>query len=187
MTRIFLCFFLIHGMVFSGKTQPSGNTAEKLQVLLFMSPDCPICQKYMAKLNAIATDFSTEVTFQGIIPGTPKSKEIRQFIKEYGIKFSVKQDKDNHFVKLYQPMVTPEVVLLNGHGDIKYQGAIDDWFYELGKYRHAPENLYLLDAIRSVLAGKDPEIRRTEAIGCIIQADLKGDKMEMDHTKMHHQ
>lgn len=185
MIRIILILFFCFGVLHSANAQKK-NGNDKPGVVLFLSPDCPICQKYMVKLSEFFSDFSSEIEFQGIVPGNSKKKDIKEFIKAYDIRFSLKLDKGNHFVTKYKPNVTPEVVLLDTAGNIKYQGAIDNWFYELGKYRHQPTEHYLLNAIQAVLEGKDPEVQRTEAIGCIIQADLKGGETGVNTTHPHH-
>ena len=120
----------------------------------------------------------------GVIPGKIKKKDIKSFVQDYSISFPVVQDNKNEFVQKYLPEVTPEVVVLNKAGVNQYQGAIDNWFYELGKYRHQPSEHYLIDAIRAVLNGEEPRIKKTEAIGCIIQANLKQKEASREH--MHH-
>jgi hypothetical protein len=71
--------------------------------------------------------------------------------------------------------VTPEVFLFDKEFELRYKGAIDNWFYELGKYRRVTSDHYLIDALQSVLGGEDPIIMETEAIGCLIQKPISVD------------
>lgn len=73
--------------------------------------------------------------------------------------------------------VTPEVFLIDAAGQLQYQGAIDNWFYELGKYRLNTTEQYLIDALTALNNGEQPPVRQTEAIGCFIQ---------MSHEMKHH-
>ena len=57
--------------------------------------------------------------------------------------------------------------------DLKYRGAIDNWFYELGGYRQDVTEDYLIDGIDAILAGSDPKKPSTLAVGCLIQMPRK--------------
>ncbi len=185
MNRLTLIFIFCCCLVNEGQSQNEVEKSSKFQVIIFLSPDCPVCQKYISRFNEISKDFSDTFTFTAIIPGKSKNREIRKFIREYEINFNVRSDKDNFYVKKLQPIVTPEVYVFDETKKIKYQGAIDNWFYELGKYRPKPTEHYLINALQSIRAGKNPDIERTEAIGCIIQADLKQTE-EVKPSHMHH-
>jgi hypothetical protein len=65
--------------------------------------------------------------------------------------------------------ITPEVVVADASGQVLYQGAIDNWFYELGRYRQFITEHYLTDALDAIAAGKPVPVTRTEAVGCLIQ------------------
>lgn len=185
MKRFLTVLFLAFCFTSTVSAQDNLAPAPPVEVIIFLSPDCPVCQKYMVRLNEIVQTFSNKAKFLGVIPGNVKKKEIRLFKKEYAIKFDVIGDKQNVYVKKYQPVVTPEVIAQDNTKTIRYQGAIDNWFYELGKYRHQPTEYYLVDAIQSVLNGEEVRIKHTEAIGCIIQADLMQSESIKENTHHH--
>ncbi len=56
-------------------------------------------------------------------------------------------DKNKKLTKYIAATVTPEVMLLNGNGEMIYSGAIDDWIQELGKQKLKASRYYLQDAI----------------------------------------
>jgi hypothetical protein len=77
-------------------------------------------------------------------------------------------DKDHELVRKYSITVTPEVVLLDATGKVQYRGAIDNWYYELGKHRQTVTEHYLIDAIQSSISGETIAIKEAKPIGCIL-------------------
>lgn len=143
---------------------------DRINVMVFISTDCPISQDYIGKLNKIYTDRRDEnISFTGIVPGKVKKKSILQFTQEYQVRFPIKVDKRYKYVKKLDALVTPEVFIFGRDGKLRYRGAIDDWYYELGRHRSEPTKYYLTDALNSVISGTRPAIIHTEAIGCLIQ------------------
>ena len=65
--------------------------------------------------------------------------------------------------------VTPEVFLLDQEYTIHYNGAIDNWFYSLGKNRNLITSHYLEDAMNSLLNGTKIQIPYVQAICCYIE------------------
>ena len=65
--------------------------------------------------------------------------------------------------------VTPECFLLDSNQNIIYYGLIDDWIKELGRKRTHIENKYLEESLINYLSNREIKIKKTKAIGCIIQ------------------
>lgn len=138
--------------------------------VVFLGIDCPISQKYIPTLNAINERYSSQaVSVVGLVPGRIKKSDLTKFKKEYGIKFKIAPDRKYQLVKFLSATTTPEVVVLDKQRNIKYRGAIDNWFYELGGYRREATQDYLIDAIKAVLSGHQPEVASSKALGCFIQ------------------
>lgn len=139
-------------------------------VLIFLSPDCPISQKYMSKIEDIKTEYNDyKVRFFGVVPGNISVDEIKTFAREYNSSLIFLTDPKLKLVKTFDAQVTPEVFVVDSKGIIQYHGAIDDWFYELGKYRATVTEFYLIDALTSLLGGYEPTPKYKEALGCFIQ------------------
>ena len=64
--------------------------------------------------------------------------------------------------------MTPEAVVFDRDGSLRYLGRIDDRFPELGT-RREPASHDLRAAIDAVLAGRRPDPARTEVTGCVIE------------------
>ncbi len=157
------------------------QSSNKITVILFLGTDCPITQKYIARIRDIADEFNTTAVFYGVFPVQFSLKEIRTFKKEYGVEFAFLSDDEMQLAKHLGASVTPGVFLLDKELQLQYQGAIDNWFYELGKSRLNTTEHYLMDALGAVEKGESPAIKKTEAIGCFIQMPHK----MMDHQKHH--
>lgn len=165
-----LCGVLMSYNVKAQRTDSKAiDTEESLTAVVFLATDCPISQKYIGELKHIDSLFHTKISIKGVIPGNVKQEEIDQFISEYQINFPVVTDTEYKLVKKYRATITPEVFLINDRNHIYYQGAIDNWFFDLGKYRQHITEHYLIDAIKAVLEGQSPVVKKTESVGCPIQ------------------
>jgi hypothetical protein len=139
------------------------------QVAVFLSCDCPISQKYIASLNAIYAEYGNKpgLEWHFIVPGKISKKELREFVKEYDVRFPIQADGEKQKItRSFNATVTPQVVIREN--EILYSGAIDNWFYSLGQYRQVTTEHYLTDALDQVLRGEVPVVRITEAVGCPI-------------------
>jgi hypothetical protein len=149
---------------------PTQGSTDSLTVWVFLAVDCPISQKYISELRRIDSVYAThKLRVRGIIPGKVNPNEVKTFVDEYAIKFPVSIDRDFTDVRRFHATITPEAILVGRRGQVLYQGAIDNWFFDLGKYRQRVTEHYLQDAIDEALQGKTPAVRKTEAVGCIIQ------------------
>lgn len=167
---LFVClsFIDILAQDIEDKSPHPKRIKEPFQVLVFLGTDCPISQDYIGILNKINSQFAAEGSIRGIVPEKIDRSEFKQFQKEYQVGFSLELDKNLDLVHKYSITVTPEVVLLDPTGEIRYRGAIDNWYYELGKHRQNVTETYLISAIESFIDGKNIDIKETEPIGCIL-------------------
>jgi hypothetical protein len=147
---------------------PARESSKPLTLLIFLHPDCPVCQKYMNTLNKIYGQYKSSVDIKGYVPGKIKKDEIIRFIEDYRIGFPVSADKNLRLANKLGATTTPEVFLMDD-GKVCYRGAIDNWFFELGRYRQEPTQNYLVDAIIASLKGEPSVHSNTKPIGCIIQ------------------
>ncbi len=151
------------------------SESPKIQVAIFMAVDCPITQKYLNTIKEIASQYSDKsVQFVGYFPVGLTKKESTLFRNEYKIPNSIelRDDKKHEWTEVLNAKVTPEVFVLKDK-EVLYRGAIDNWFYELGRYRKEVTAHYLIDAIQAGLNNVKPSINETEALGCFIQRTEK--------------
>lgn len=148
------------------------NAQENILVQYFMHTTCPISQKYTLTINEIAKKFHNKpVKFQLVFLDIKKQNqfnEVKTFLNKYQVQIPYTTYKNTDYAMKMGVKVTPEVlVLLNNQ--IQYQGAIDDWFIDWGKNKKAPEQFYLINAINSLISGQTVWIKKTTAIGCLIE------------------
>lgn len=147
---------------------------KKFMVLFFLGTDCPISQKYMHRIEEIRNQFRSDFDFIAIIPGQFTNEEIKAFKTEYKSPLTFYRDGQLELAHYLHATVTPEVFVFDKF-DLKYKGAIDNWFYELGKNRRVTTEQYLVDALTAIADGKTPDVVETKSIGCFIQmpADME--------------
>jgi thiol-disulfide isomerase/thioredoxin len=165
---IFFAFSIHSG--FSQSTN-SGGSMDKLKVIIFMAIDCPITQKYIPTMNGIVGQFSRQnIEFIAYFPSGITATERRRFRKEYDISKRIKliSDGDHIWTNFYNALVTPECFLV-AHGKVVYRGAIDNWFFDLGRYRTEVTDHFLINAIEVSLTDRVSGVKRTKAFGCFIQ------------------
>jgi hypothetical protein len=144
------------------------EACRNITVTVFFGLDCPISQKYVPRLNELVKEYSS-FRWEFLIPTEVKKKEINTFRKEYEPGFALDVDPSMEKTMKLGVTVTPEVVVADAAGQVLYQGAIDNWFYELGRYRQFITEHHLTNALDAIAAGKPVPVTRTEPIGCLIQ------------------
>ncbi len=143
-----------------------------LNVLMFYSPECPICQRNTLNIRQLSAKYTAnKVNFVLIYPASfDKRKILKRFQKKYQMtSITGILDKENQLVNLLNAQITPEYFLLNTQGKTLYSGALDNAFVEIGKKRTVVTQFYLDDAIQQSIDNKEIVIKKTEAVGCFIR------------------
>jgi thiol-disulfide isomerase/thioredoxin len=139
-----------------------------LTVVVFLSPECPLCQGYSPVLNALQEKYAGVITLVGVFPGKAYGDSTYEaFRNKYHIAFRLMKDKDMALVKRLGATTTPEAFLLKGSQTL-YQGAIDDKVVSLGQNRLQVSKRFLEDAIAAAEAGRPALVKKTEPVGCLI-------------------
>lgn len=144
---------------------------DSLTVYFFMLDECRICQEMAPEINAIHQKYTPKnIGFVGLFPNVAsKPSGIDKFKKKYKIHFATQTDYYKKMCHQFDAEILPTVVVFNETSQkIEYKGAINDLFYQAGKRRHQVTQHYLREALDSLLLGKSPEIRQTQAVGCYI-------------------
>lgn len=164
-------------------TQVAGETFEAVPikaielkgdylVFIFMSPECPLSENYSKTINELSAEYADEnVRFYIVFPGVfyPRP-QIEVFIDKYQLPTEMVIYDPNHLFKDYfTATITPEAFLTDVAGTIYYQGAIDNWAITLGKQRQVITEHYVIDAVESALNNENISIKKTRAVGCIIE------------------
>lgn len=138
-------------------------------VLVFMSPECPLCKRYTKELREIRSVYADKIFVAGVISGNAYSpQEITNFSKEFNLNFPLYIDKGKELTQYLNATVTPEVVFIDPTGSTIYRGAIDNWVEELGRPRIKADKLYLENAINNFINNLPVLVKRSTPKGCLI-------------------
>ncbi|MBX7078752.1 MAG: hypothetical protein K1X88_06145 [Nannocystaceae bacterium] len=156
---------------------PLDDTVE-LVLLAFVTPDCPISNRYAPELARIDATLPHERVHAFVVYPDPDVTvaAIEAHQREFALPWPALRDPDHVLVRAAQALVTPEVALWSrdaaGQRVLAYHGRIDDKFPEFGRARPQPRVRDLDDALTAVLAGKAPASATAPAVGCPI-GDLR--------------
>ena len=145
---------------------------KKFKTIFFLDPECPMCISYSVYINDIYEKFKNDIDFIIIYPSRSTSMDkIKNFEKKY--KFNIASVVDSHLVmtNYLDARITPECFLVDTSFKVLYSGLINDYAKELGKTGPINNN-YLESGIKNILSNKKIDIKKTNAIGCIIQKDF---------------
>jgi|GEM_PF-582823 len=140
-----------------------------LYVVIFLGTDCPISQKYVHTLREMHENYANDIKMYGIVPTNFSDNKISAFKSEFKIPFEVLKDNGNKFAKEFKATITPESFLFDVNGIIHYDGAIDDWFYALGRNKLKPNKTYLINAIENLINDRPIQTAHIDAVGCFIE------------------
>ena len=143
-----------------------------VNLLFFISADCPISSRYAPEIDRIAAGYVARHVQTFLIYPTPRTDPaaVRANLKEFHGGSAAPAIIDVGF-KLTDAMgatVTPEAVVLTSAGRA-YRGRIDDLYVTAGESRRAAQRHDLRDALDAVLAGRPIAQAETPAIGCFIE------------------
>lgn len=164
-----MMLFLACCTVSAQRLPGSLNSEKEFKVILFVGLECPISQKYMKKIEELKNKYKYRVDFIAVVPERVSLQQIDAYKKEYNSSLKFVLDNNLKIVELLNAKITPEVFLLDKWDRLKYRGAIDNWFYALGKYRRETTAHYLVDAMDAVLQNNEPRTKVTDAVGCFIE------------------
>jgi hypothetical protein len=149
---------------------PFAQRHAKGVVLIFVSTDCPIANRYAPDIERLYETYSgKQVAFWLVYAdGHESATKIRAHLHDYQYKVAALRDPQHWLVKRCGAQRTPEACLFTPDGKEVYRGRIDDRFTDYGKARNEPSRRDLREAIEAVLAGRPVKVATTPVIGCFI-------------------
>ena len=102
-----------------GKTITNADLKGKVTLINFWFPSCPGCVSEMPKIIKTAQDYQGK-NFQvlGIAQPIDPIESVHQYVKEYGLPFTVMYDADKTAAKAFGTQVYPTSVLIDKNGNI---------------------------------------------------------------------
>ncbi len=153
----------------SGRTWRAGDlAASKANVFLFVSTECPVSNLYTPRITEIAKSYSPKGANFFLVDSNREDSAgaLRKYAASRGIAFPVVRDDKLTLADNLIADHTPEAIVLDAQGMVRYRGRIDDSRDRTRIIRHD-----LQEAIEAMLAGKPVARPRTLAVGCTIFRD----------------
>lgn len=151
----------------AGETHSLEKYEDKIVVIEFASQHCPWSRAADKSFIEWSKQYKDQdVVFIGIDSHSGTSLEdIAEYQEEIGKNYPVVKDEGNEYADVIGANVTPEVVIVDKEGKIRYHGAVDNRKSPEGS---ADEN-YVADALAAVVAGEEVATTTTKAWGCSIK------------------
>jgi len=149
---------------------PLSQVTNKAVVLIFVSCDCPISNRYAPEIRRLHEKFSAQgIKFWAVYPNADDSPAaIRQHTNDYQLSCAVLRDPLHALVKAAKATVTPEVAVFLPNRRLAYHGRIDNRNVTFGKERPEATQHDLRDILKAIASGKEPMGLSTVAVGCYI-------------------
>jgi hypothetical protein len=153
--------------------QPAGAAG----VLFFVATDCPISNSYAPEIQQICQEYGRRgvgcsLIYEDLDTGPQAARlddDVRRHLREYRYAtVAASVDRTRAIAKRAKASVTPEAVVIDRDGRIRYRGRIDNFYAAPGKPRQQVTEHDLRDALDAVLAGRPVPRPETKALGCYI-------------------
>ena len=144
---------------------------DRVSVLLFTTSDCPISNGYAPTIERVCRNYAARGVDCLLLyeDSGLAARTARQHRADYRLgAIAAAIDADRTIAAAARATVTPEAVVVDTAGAIRYRGRIDNTYVELGRRRPTPTSHDLREAIDAVLAGRPVPQPATEAFGCFI-------------------
>lgn len=140
-----------------------------LTVLCFLGTECPLARLYGPRLARLAQQYPPhEVRFLGVNSNRQDSlDDVQRYVAVYGIPFPIAKDYDHQLADRFSVTRTPEVLVLDAAGQVRYRGRIDDQ-YRPGVMRPEATRRDLQAALDELLAGRPVSVPQTTPVGCLL-------------------
>jgi alkyl hydroperoxide reductase subunit AhpC len=145
------------------------DTKGQITVLVFLANHCPVVTAYEDRIIDFANDYKDKgVKVVGVCVDVVNEQDklpgIKQRVKEKAYPFVYGYDDSQAIGKAYGATNTPQFVVIDKDGVIRYTGAMDD-----SQNENRVSKQYLRDAVDTLLKGETVEVDETRAVGCGIR------------------
>jgi peroxiredoxin len=162
----------------NGTEHSLSDFAGKTVVLEWFNAGCPFVKKHYVSGNMQAlqeTYTGKDVVWLSVVSSAPGKQghaspsEHNQKIQEWNMKpTALLIDEDGTVGKAYKAKTTPHMFVINGEGEIVYQGAIDS------ERSSSPDDIpkatnFVKAALDQVLAGQPVEVSMSKPYGCSVK------------------
>ena len=142
-------------------------------MLFFISSDCPVSNSYAPEIQRLCGDYGTKgvgcsLIYEDVGLDAPSMQKHMREYRYTGIPAVI--DSKRKIANRARATVTPQAVVIDSHGEIRYRGRIDNFYAALGKPRQQVTAHDLRDALDAVLAGQAGAESGDQGIGVLHRA-----------------
>jgi peroxiredoxin len=135
-----------------------------ITIINFWSAECPWSERADRLLSAWRGEWGERVGVWTIASNANETMEmLEQAAMQRGLD-CVLHDARQRVADLYQAQTTPHAFVVDVHGILRYQGAVDDVTFR----QRTPTRFYLQEAVEAVLTGQKPDPAETLSYGCTV-------------------
>ena len=160
-----------------GQRHSFDDGARTVDVVVFVSPTCPISNGALPRLRKIADEVAraagpdrVPVRFVAVVADDSMTREeaIAHF-QDRPLPFPVLWEGRESLRGRLRPTHVPEAFVIDASGRVAYRGAIDDAYRAVGRRRPAVTKRWLADAVAAVAAGEAPAEAFIAPVGCRLE------------------
>jgi len=149
----------------------------KASVAFFVATDCPVSNSYAPVIQRVCQEYAPRGVTCSLIyedvdthaSNAHLDLQVRRHLEEYryaGLPAAI--DRDRTAATAARATVTPQAVVVDRAGEVRYRGRIDNLYAALGKTRQQVTSHDLRDGLDAVLSGRRVRNPETDAVGCYI-------------------
>ena len=140
----------------------------KATVFLFVSTQCPIANGYTPRLLDLAKDYQPRGVRFFLVNSNAEdtTAEVKKYAAERKFPFPAIKDDGTTLADRLNADTTPQAVIVDATGEVRYLGRIDDHRDRAKVGQHDVKN-----ALDALLAGQPVKTPRTLPFGCAIFRD----------------
>jgi hypothetical protein len=140
-------------------------------VLFFVATDCPVSNSYAPEIQRICGAFASKGVGCQLIyedPGVTESAAGKHLAEYRYQAMPAAIDRDGSLAARVGATITPQAVVVDRRGEIRYRGRIDNFYAALGRPRQVVTAHDLDEALTALAGGKPVAHPQTDPIGCYI-------------------
>ncbi len=149
--------------------------AGRWQVVVFLSPECPVANASVPVLNSLAAEFAPRgFDFVGAYADpTIEPAVLRRHAAEYHLGFMLTDDRTQRLVRATGATYTPEAFVFSATGALLYRGRIDNRVDDFGPARPAATQEDLRAVLQALAAGQPGPFPYRPGFGCSIPEPVR--------------
>ena len=159
-----------------GRKVSLANYADaKGYIVVFTCNTCPVAKAYQDRVEALNKEFAPKGypviainTNDPVASPGDSFEKMQERAKEKSFSYAYLEDPDHIYTKKFGATKTPHTFVLQKTAkgnEVAYIGAIDNDQQEENESRE----VYVKNAVNSLLNGKKPSVTTTKAVGCSIK------------------